>query len=274
MFSDPASLALLAGVLLCAGLGAGVLAGLLGVGGGIVIVPVLSSMLGLTGTTEDVAMHVAVGTSLASIIPTAISSNRAHYRHGAVDVDLLKSWAPAVAVGVLLGAALASVAKGAALSAVFGVVALGVALYMSLVPESVRLADHPPTGWLKNVIAATIGAISAMMGIGGGSLTVPTLALSNYPIRRAVGTSSAIGLVIAVPGALGFIVGGWGTAGLPALSLGYVNLLGLALIVPASMAAAPFGARLAHSIPPVWLRRAFAVFLGLTSLKMLYKALF
>lgn len=274
MFSDPASLALLAGVLLCAGLGAGVLAGLLGVGGGIVIVPVLSSMLGLTGTGEDVAMHVAVGTSLASIIPTAISSNRAHYQRGAVDVDLLKSWAPAVAVGVLLGAALASVAKGAALSAVFGVVALGVALYMSLVPENVRLADHPPTGWLKNVIAATIGAISAMMGIGGGSLTVPTLALSNYPIRRAVGTSSAIGLVIAVPGALGFIAGGWGTAGLPALSLGYVNLLGLALIVPASMWAAPFGAKLAHSIPPVWLRRAFAVFLGLTSLKMLYKALF
>lgn len=263
---------MLAGFLLGAGLVAGVIAGLLGVGGGIVIVPVLSATLLLLGTPETVAMQVAVGTSLASIIPTSISSLRAHHSRGAVDADILKSWAPAVAVGVLTGAAVASSVKGPVLSAVFGVVAFCVALHMTFVSADVRLADHPPTGWLKNLIAGLIGLISSMMGIGGGSLTVPVLTLSNFPIRRAVGTSSALGLVIAVPGALGFIVGGWGAQGVPDLSLGYVNLLGLALIVPASMWTAPFGAKLAHTLSPVLLRRAFAAFLALTSIKMLYTA--
>lgn len=270
---DVVELAMLAGFLLCAGLAAGLIAGLLGVGGGIVVVPVLSATLLLLGTPESVAMQVAVGTSLASIIPTAISSNRAHHSRGAVDADLLKSWTPAIAVGVLIGAAVAASVKGPVLSAVFGVVALTVAIHMTLVSEKVRLADHPPKGALKNLIAGLIGMISAMMGIGGGSLTVPVLTLSNYPIRRAVGTSSAIGLVIAVPGAIGFIVGGWGVEGRPELSLGFVNLLGLALIVPASMWAAPFGAKLAHTLPPTMLRRAFAGFLALTSVKMLYTAL-
>jgi len=268
-----ADLAMLAGFLLCAGLVAGMIAGMLGVGGGIVIVPVLSATLLLIGTPESVAMQVAVGTSLASIIPTSISSLRAHHSRGAVDADILKSWGPAVAVGVLMGAAVASSVKGPVLSAVFGVVALCVAIHMTVVSADVRLADHPPQGWLKNLIAGLIGLISSMMGIGGGSLTVPVLTLSNYPIRRAVGTSSALGLVIAVPGALGFVVGGWGAQGVPDLSLGYVNLLGLALIVPASMFTAPLGAKLAHTVPPGLLRRAFAVFLGLTSVKMLYTAL-
>jgi uncharacterized protein len=270
---DIAELAVLAGSLLAAGLAAGVIAGLLGVGGGVVIVPVLSAALTLMGTPESIVMQVAVGTSLASIIPTAISSNRAHYSRGAVDIDLLKSWAPAVAAGVLIGSAVAASVKGPVLSAVFGVVALGVAAHMTFVPETLRLSDHPPQGWIKNAVCVAIGAFSSMMGIGGGSLTVPTLTLCNYPIRRAVGTSSAMGLVIAVPGAIGFIVGGWGVPDRPDFSLGFVNLLGFALIVPASMWTAPFGAKLAHSIPPRVLRRAFAAFLAVTSVKMLYTAL-
>lgn len=263
----------MAGCLLGAGVAAGIIAGLLGVGGGIIIVPVLSAALSLMGVPESVAMQIAVGTSLASIIPTGLSSNRAHFRHGAVDVDLLKSWAPAVAVGVAAGSAIAASVKGPVLSTVFGVVALTVAVYMTVVPDTVRLSNHPPRGLLKHAIAAAIGLISAMMGIGGGTLTVPTLTLSSYPIRRAVGTSSAVGLLIAVPGALGFVIGGWGVEGRPEFSLGYVNLLALALIVPTSMLSAPFGAKLAHSLPPAMLRRAFAGFLALTAVKMLYAAL-
>ena len=174
---------MLASFLLCAGLVAGVIAGLLGVCGGIVIVPVLSATLMLLGVPESVTMQVAVGTSLTAIIPTALSSWRAHSSRGAVDLALLKSWTPAVAVGVLIGAAVAASVKGPVLSAVFGVVALCVALYMTLVPETVRLADHPPQGWRKHLIAGVIGLISSMMGIGGGSLSVPVLTLSNYPAR-------------------------------------------------------------------------------------------
>lgn len=268
------ALGLLAGVLLLAGLAAGIIAGLLGVGGGIVIVPVLFHALGAVGVPETHIMHVAVGTSLASIVATGYSSIRAHYARGAVDVGLLRAWAPAVAAGVLAGTAVAASVKGAVLTGIFATVALAVASYMSLGREDWRLADQPPGGWLKNLIAATIGSISSMMGIGGGSLSVPTLVLCNYPIRRAVGTSAALGLVIAVPGALGYVVAGWGVPERPDLSLGYVNLLGLALVTPASILAAPLGARLAHAIPPAMLRRAFAVFLALTSLKMYYAILF
>lgn len=273
MTLDVAGLAVMAGFLLCAGFAAGIIAGLLGVGGGIIVVPVLSATLMLMGVPESVTMQIAVGTSLASIIPTAISSNRAHFRHGAVDVGILKSWAPAVAVGVAAGTAVASSVKGPVLSAVFGVVALLVAVYMTVVPDTVRLSEHPPRGWRKNAVAAVIGMISSMMGIGGGTLTVPTLTLSSFPIRRAVGTSSAMGLIIAVPGALGFVIGGWGVEGRPDYSLGYVNLLALALIVPTSMWSAPLGAKLAHTLPPGLLRRAFAVFLALTSVKMFYAVL-
>ncbi|WP_051340603.1 sulfite exporter TauE/SafE family protein [Azospirillum halopraeferens] len=267
---DPLSLALFGLVLLIAGVSAGVLAGLLGVGGGIVIVPVLFHLLGLIGVEEHVKMHLAVGTSLASIIPTSISSIRSHIRRDSVDRDLLRSWAPWVALGVLVGTVLAGAMRGAVLTAVFAVVALAVAVHMTVTTQETRLSDTPPRGVFKGLTAATIGAFSAMMGIGGGTLTVPTLVLCNYPIRRAVGTSAALGLIIAVPGSIGFIIAGLDAPGRPPLSLGYVSLLGLLLIAPVSMLTAPLGARLAHSLDPRNLRRAFAFFLGLTSLRMFY----
>ncbi len=249
---------------------AGLLAGLLGVGGGIVVVPVLYHGLTLLGIDESVRMHLAVGTSLAAIIPTAIVSARSHYRRGAVDFALLRLWGPAIFVGVLAGTAIASLVRGEILTAVFAVVALVVAANMALRPEGwVVRPDLPPKLRLAG-LGGLVGAISAMMGIGGGTLTVPILSACSYPIRKAVGTASAVGLIIAVPGALGFVLAGLQSAGRPPFSLGYVNLLGFALIVPATMLAAPYGARVAHAIDPIWLRRAFALFLFLTSARMFY----
>lgn len=267
---DPVYVGLLALALLLAGVFAGVLAGLLGVGGGIVIVPVLFQMLEFVGVGEEARMHVAVGTSLACIVPTSIMSIRAHLKRDAVDKDLLRSWAPAVAVGVVAGTAVAGLVRGPVLTGVFAAMAMLVAAHMAFSKESLRLADHPPTGWAKNLVAGLIGTISSMMGIGGGSLTVPVLVLSSYPIRRAVATSAAIGLVIAVPGAIGFVLNGLGMPERPPFTIGNVSLLGLVLIAPASTLAAPLGARIAHSIDPRHLRKAFAVFLAVTSVRMIY----
>ncbi len=264
------SLLVLAVALAAAGLCAGLVAGLLGVGGGIVIVPVLFQLFTFMGIDASITMHLAVGTSLASIVPTSISSVRAHLRRDAVDLALLRRWAPGVVVGVLAGSALAGVTRGAVLTGVFGCVALLVACYMTFVSDGLRLRRSLPGVAVQSVLAAGIGAFSAMMGIGGGTLTVPSLVLCDYPIRRAVATSSAIGMIIAVPGAIGFMVTGIGVAGLPPFSVGYVSLLGLLLTAPTAMITAPMGARLAHSLDPRLLRRAFAVFLTLTALHMLW----
>jgi len=260
----------LAVAMLVAGLAAGFVAGLLGVGGGIVIVPVLFQVFSILGIDPAVKMHLAVGTSLATIVLTAALSTRAHYRRGSVDTTLLRSWGPAVLIGVLIGSVLAGYVSGETLTAVFAVVALIVAAHMALTPEGTTLARKLPGGAAKLGIGGVIGVISTLMGIGGGTLSVPILSLFNYPIRKAVGTAAAIGLIIGVPGTIGFVASGLGTSGLPPLSFGYVNLVGFALIVPASMLTAPQGARVAHTIPHAWLRRAFAAFLFLTSLRLFY----
>ena len=265
---DPGNLLFLAAALVAAGLAAGLIAGLLGVGGGIVIVPVLFQLFTLIGVDPAITMHLAVGTSLASIIPTSISAVRAHIRRDAVDFEILRTWAPGVVAGVAAGSVLAGIARGSLLTGVFGTVAVLVALYMTLVPDGARLRETLPGLWAQRLIAALIGCFSAMMGIGGGTLTVPSLVLCSYPIRRAVATSSAVGMIIAVPGAIGFMVTGWDVPGRPPLSLGFVSLLGLMLTAPTAMLTAPFGTRLAHVIDPVWLRRSFALFLMLTGVRM------
>ncbi|WP_247880835.1 sulfite exporter TauE/SafE family protein [Skermanella sp. TT6] len=268
MTPELTQLAVMAAVLLGVGLFGGILAGLLGVGGGIIIVPVLYHLLDLLDIDSDVAMQLAVGTSLSTIIPTSIMSMRAHLRKDAVDVALLKSWGPAIAFGVLIGAVLIGLVEGEVLIAVFAVTAAVVALHMAFAPESLRLSDHLPGGIPRFGIGTLIGLISTMMGIGGGTLTVPTLVLCSYPIRRAVGTASAIGLIIAFPGTIGAIIGGWGNEELPPFSLGNVNLVAFAILAPATMLAAPWGARLAHAIPTRALRAVFALFLGITSARM------
>lgn len=268
LLADPQFLALFAGVLVLTGAVAGVLAGLLGVGGGIVIVPVLFNLFPFLGIDEAVRMHLAIGTSLATIIPTSIMSARAHDRRGSIDRALLRSWGPAVFVGVVAGTVLGAGARGDVLTAIFAVVALLVAANMALRSESMTLAASLPIGWARHALGLVVGGFSVVMGIGGGTLSVPILTAFSHPIRRAVGTAAALGFVIAVPGTIGFIIAGLDVPDRPPGSLGYVNLIGFALIVPATMLTAPLGARIAHAISPSLLRKAFAVFLLATSLRM------
>lgn len=252
-----------------AGICAGLLAGLLGVGGGIVVVPALYYIFTYLDVDPAVKMHLAVGTSLATIIATSIRSVRAHQEKGSFDAILFKQWVVAIVIGVMLGTWIASMADMGVLTGVFGVVGFSAALYMSFGNPEWRIANELPKGLKSQPIPVVIGAVSAMMGIGGGTLSVPSLTLFGTPIHRAVGTSAGFGLVIAIPGTIGFMIAGWGKPGLPPYSVGYVSLLAFAMIVPLTVLAAPWGAKLAHSLSQSALRKAFAVFLGITSIRML-----
>ncbi len=258
----------LAAVAAGSGVVGGILAGLLGVGGGIVIVPALYLALSLTGMDSALTMQVAVGTSLATIVFTSLSSGYGHYRKGAIDMGLLKLWAPSILIGVVIGGVLGGLVSGKVLIAVFATVAAIVALDMILRGGG---GDSTPRSFAKPVWAAlgvVAGAISAMMGIGGGTVCVPLLNFLGYDIRKAVGTSAAIGFVIGVPGALIYMVTGFGADGLPPFSFGYVNLFLAAVIIPLSTSFARVGVKLAHSIPRRALRLAFGLFLMLTSARM------
>jgi uncharacterized membrane protein YfcA len=215
-------------------------------------------------------MKLAVGTSLATIIPTSIQSARKHFAKGTMDVALLRSLAPSIAVGVGLGTLLAIWLRGDALTLVFAIVAVAVAANMATTSAEWRLRESFPAGAPRHGIGGFIGTVSAMMGIGGGTVGVPILSAFGAPMRAAVATASAFGIIIAIPATAGFVYAGWGNAALPPLSLGYVNLIGVALIVPTSMLAAPWGVKLAHTIPPLLLKRLFALFLGITSIRMIW----
>ncbi|MDV7339363.1 sulfite exporter TauE/SafE family protein [Terasakiella sp. A23] len=272
LFSDPVFMMQIGAALAVTGVVAGILAGLLGVGGGIVIVPVLFFLFQKFGTSADMAMFVAVGTSLATIIATSISSVRSHHKKGGVDWPLLRKWTPGVVIGVVAGTVLASALKGQVLTVMFSILAFIVSLRMLLSSKNAHLAEKLPGQPLEFIYAFIIGSISVMIGIGGGSISVPILNAYNVPMRKAVACASGIGLVIAVPGAIGFIVAGWGTEGLPPGSFGYVNLLGFCLIVPLTVLCAPLGAKIAHTVNPEFLKKGFAVFLLITSIKMMLGA--
>ncbi|WP_417583162.1 sulfite exporter TauE/SafE family protein [Pelagibacterium sp.] len=264
----PTLVALVAGLLATGAVG-GVLAGLLGVGGGIVVVPVLFWVLTILDFPSDISSHLAVATSLATIIPTSISSMRAHAKRGTVDGELLRLWGPAVVVGALIGGLLSKVIPGDGLRMVFGTVAILVAINMAI-PKTLVLAPAlPKSNLLNRGIATIIGLVSSLMGIGGGTLSVPTLNAFSFAVHKAVGTAAAMGLLIAVPGVLGFIWSGWDVTGRPPLSLGYVNLAAVAIIAPVSYLMAPIGARLAHALNPRLLKIAFAIFLFITAVRML-----
>lgn len=262
----------LTAMMLLTGAVGGLLAGLLGVGGGIVIVPVLDLVLASMGIDPSVRMHVAVATSLATIIPTAISSSRAHHAKGAVDMAQLKRWSIAIFLGAVAGVLIASRVTGDVLSAVFGVIALLVAIKMLLPLEGKHIAEAIPGGPGGQLLPFAIGGFSSMMGIGGGTLSVPTMTLFNFPIHRAVGTAALFGLLISVPATIAFVITGWNVPGLPTGSLGYVNLIGLAIIAPVSYFAAPWGARLAHSLSKRRLSILFGLFLAVVSARMLIRA--
>ena len=250
------------------GLIAGTVAGMLGVGGGIVLVPVLFQTLGILGVDESVRMPIAVGTSLATIIPTSIRSTLSHNAKGAVDWPLLKAWAIPTIVGVVLGTWLAALIGGKGLTAVFAVGAMTLGLYMALGREEWRLGEGVPRGVGSWLLGLGNGCLSVLMGIGGGTFGVTVMTLYGVPIHRAVATAAGFGLIIGLPGAIGMVINGWNVTGLPPFSLGFVNLVGLLLIVPATIVAAPWGVAIAHSMSRTTLRLAFGTFLCLTALRM------
>jgi uncharacterized membrane protein YfcA len=258
--------------LAAAGAAGGLMAGLLGVGGGIVIVPALDFALGVAGLDPTVALHVAVATSMATIVPTAISSSRSHAKRGAVDAAIVKRWTVPIVLGALAGALVASRMDGHKLAAVFGFVALFAGLKMFLPLDNLVLRQSLPTGIAGAALPAFIGAISAMMGIGGGTLSVPSMTLCGEPVHKAIGTAALLGLWIALPATLGYLLAPV-PAGvvLPPLTIGYVSVPGFALIAPMSWFVAPLGAKLAHSLDRRKLAAAFGVFLLVVAARMLLR---
>ncbi|HMQ12022.1 MAG TPA: sulfite exporter TauE/SafE family protein [Candidatus Competibacter phosphatis] len=250
------------------GLFAGVMAGLLGVGGGLIIVPTLAWIFHHQQVDDTIVMHLAIGTSLATIVVTSISSVRAHHRRGAVLWPIFWRLTPGIVVGAWLGAAIADALPSAVLSKVFAVFVLTVAAQMGFGAKPAPHRELPGTAGMLTA-GGVIGAVSAIVGIGGGSLTVPFLTWCNIAIRQAVATSSACGLPIALAGALGFVVTGLNATGRPDWSLGYVYGPALVGITLTSMLSAPLGAKLAHTLPTEMLKKVFAVFLTLVGVKML-----
>lgn len=247
---------------------AGMLAGLLGIGGGMIIVPLLAIVFAAQGVDASVLMHVAVGTSLGTIVITSLASTRAHQKRGAVVWATFRQIAPAIIVGSLFGAWVARQIPGAGLKLMFAWFMLLVAAQMAMGMASKPHRQLPGTVGMS-ITGTLIGIVSAIMGIGGGSMSVPFLTYCNMAVKNAVATSAAIGVPIAVSGAIGFVISGWGVMLRPEMSFGYINLPAFFGIVVASTLFAPLGARLAHSLPDIVLKRFFAVFLGVLGLKLL-----
>lgn len=257
-------------MLLAAGIASGFVAGLFGIGGGFVVVPVLFIMLPLLGGSKEAVAHVAVGTSLATIVVTAIRSTQAHARRGAVDFEMLKAWAPWIIIGDAFGVWLASRVSSNGLAMIFGV---GVAL-MSLhflfpVLRGKRLSDNLPGPYARIAIAGGLGAFSSLLGIGGGTIAIIVMTLCGRDIHRAIATASGIGFIIAVPSTIGFIIIGLGQPGLPIGSIGYVNLIAAVALVSTSIFSAPWGAAAAHKIPAHILTPIFGCYLVFVSYTMI-----
>lgn len=247
-------------VFLALGCVAGFLAGLLGVGGGLIIVPVLVWVFEHAGVVPDYVLHLALGTSLATILFTSISSVRGHHARAAVDWGVVRSIAPGIMLGTFVGALLAGCMSSVGLKWFFVIFAsvVGAQMFANVRPQASR--QLPSAGGMF-VSGGVIGVISSFVGIGGGSLSVPFMSWCNVPIHRAVGTSAAIGFPIALAGAAGYVVSGMRVAALPQASFGFVYLPALLGISLCSMLTAGLGARAAHALPVASLKKAFAVLL-------------
>lgn len=266
-------LAALLAMMLAGGLVMGLLAGLLGIGGGGIMVPILYELFSAIGVDEAVLMHLCIGTSLAVIMPTSLRSFFSHKAKGAVDMDLIRSMALPVVAGVVIGTLVARYSNNTILTAIWAGAATMMSLKMFFGRESWKLGDEIPGNPWRGLYGLFIGAISALMSIGGGAFVTMMMTLYGRPIHQAVGTSSGFGPMIAIPGTLGFIWAGWGVAGVPPGSLGYVSVLSAAVIVPVSVLAAPLGVRMAHGISRRKLELSFATFLALVAARFFWTLL-
>jgi Predicted permeases len=258
---EMSELAWLALALAGAGAAAGFLAGLFGIGGGAILVPVLYHAFGPLGVDEAVRMHLSVGTSIAIIVPTSLRSYLSHHARGAVDNALLKRWIVAVPAGVALASMIAASISSAELRAIFAVLATVVGLRMLLNRETWRLGtDLPGEPW-RFLVGAFIGLISALMGIGGGVLNNTFMTLFGRPVHQAVATSAGVGVLISIPGLIGYVWAGWGAPGLPPFSTGFVNWAAVLVIVPVTILFAPLGVRLAHALGKRQMETVFGIFI-------------
>jgi uncharacterized membrane protein YfcA len=249
---------------------AGVLAGLLGVGGGIVLVPSFFYVFQTLGYGGPQLMQVCLATSLATIIVTSIRTVLSHNKKGAVDWDILRGWAPGIAAGAVLGMLVAASLRSSTLQVIFGGLALCVGAYLGLGRAHWRLGEAMPGGLRRAVLSPAMGFLSVLMGIGGGSFGVPVMTLYGTPIHRAVATAAGFGVIIAVPSVIGFLF--LAIDGAPPLTIGAVNLVAFGIVIAMTMITAPWGVRLAHAMDPKPLKRVFAIFLTLVALNMLRKA--
>lgn len=263
-------LAALAAAVLVAGVVTGLLAGLFGIGGGAVIVPVLYEVFRLTGVPEAVRMQLCVGTSLAIIVPTTLRSYRAHRGRGLVLPEVLRAWTVPAVLGVAVGAAAAALAPADLFEAAFALIAGVIALRLLFGAERWALADELPQGLAMRGYGFLVGVGSSLMGISGGSLVTMILTLYRKTIHQAVATASGLGVPITLAGTIGYALAGLPhEAALPPLSLGFVSAIGVVLIAPVSSFVAPFGARLAHRLPQRWLEIGFGAFLLLVAARFL-----
>lgn len=253
-----------------AGVAAGLAAGLFGIGGGAVIVPVLYFLLTALGYGET-AMHVAVATSLATIILTSVRSVMAHNRRGAVDWAVIRGWAPWIVLGAIIGQVIAGFVSKNALTFTFGALLLILAMQLYFGRPAWRLADDLPTGVPRAGLGSALGILSAIMGIGGGTFGVSLMTVCGRPIHQAVATAAGFGVAIGLPGAAIAIGNGIGKEGLPPFSLGHVNLPAFVLISICTVSMAPVGAALAHRLDAGLLRKLFGVLLVLVSARMIWK---
>ena len=260
-------------LLMVIGAFAGVLAGLLGVGGGIVLVPALFYAFSGLGYTGDALMQICLATSLATIVVTSVRSVLSHNKKGAVRWDILRAWAPGIAIGAVIGMVTVSGLRTATLQAIFGLLALTIGLYMAFGRAEWRLGHEMPRGVLRAILSPGIGFLSVLMGIGGGSFGVPLMSLFGLAIHNAVATAAGFGIIIAVPAVIGFVLVGT-PIGAPPWTLGVVNLPAFGLIIAMTLITTPYGAKLAHSMDPKPLKRVFAVFLVVVALNMLRQAFF
>ncbi len=271
MLGIPASeLALLALAIVIGGVLTGLLAGLFGVGGGAIIVPVLYEIFRIMGVSDDIRMQLCVGTSLAIIIPTSIRSFAAHRARGNLPVNIIKTWIVPIVAGVLIGGLLAAVAPASVFKSAFAVMALLLSAKFLFAKSTWRLGETLPGKPLMWLYGLFIGLYSALMGVGGGAVSIVVMTLYGQPIHTAVGISAGIGVLISIVGTIGFIIAGLPHQDLmPPLSLGYVSLLGFALMSPASAFFAPYGAAIAHRMARRHLEIAFGIFLLLIAVRFI-----